>query len=349
MLTLCTLFDHNYLDKGLAMYESLEKVCDDFELYVLAMSDKCYEILTDLNYPHIKPIKLIDFEDEELLRVKPTRKVGEYCWTCSSSLIRYVLMTYKPEYCTYIDADMCFYSDPQVLIDEMKVKNASVLVVGHRFCKSERKLREWVSGKYCVEFNAFKNDKNGMKLVNIWRRQCLECCSAADDGVHWGDQKYLDNWCEDYSYCIETEHLGAGVAPWNFSQYKFIKKLPDDKIIVECRKKNWPLIFYHFENVQYIEKKIVRINLYPDNRRVDDELVDALYPSYLRLVDEKKNMLKKQFGLDVLILKHPGFEKKRRGLIKRIPNLVNPMKLRSFIRTKIRDLFFQNSKDIVHI
>ena len=310
MLTLCTLFDHNYLDKGLAMYESLEQVCDEFELYVLAMSDKCYEILSELNYPHIKPIKLVDFEDEELLRVKPTRKVGEYCWTCSSSLIRYVLMNYHPEYCTYIDADLYFYSNPQVLIDEMKQKKASVLVVGHRFNKTERTEREWRVGKYCVEFNTFKNDANGHKLVNIWRNQCLEHCSTDGDGIHWGDQKYLDSWCDVYSFCKETELMGAGVAPWNIAQYKYVNGTADNSLTVLCNKKKYSMIFYHFENIRYLDERKVDINVYTDFG-VDDKLINILYLHYLRIVDNQKKMLKEKFAVNVLIKSHPGINSKK--------------------------------------
>ena len=133
---LCTLFDHNYLDKGLVLYDSLMACCENFVLYVLAMSDRCYEILCDLKLSHIVPIRLSDFEDEDLLQIKPTRGVGEYCWTCSSSLILYVLRTYKPEYCTYVDADIYFYSDPRVVIDEMYNKGASVQIIGHRFASN---------------------------------------------------------------------------------------------------------------------------------------------------------------------------------------------------------------------
>ena len=43
--SLCTLFNFYYLDKGLALYESLERVCEDFVLYVLAMDDDCYAYL----------------------------------------------------------------------------------------------------------------------------------------------------------------------------------------------------------------------------------------------------------------------------------------------------------------
>ena len=92
---LCTLFDHNYLDKGLVLYDSLVACSEDSILYVLAMSDRCYEVLSDMQLPRIVPIRLSDFEDDELLRVKPTRGVGEYCWTCTSSLILYVLRECK--------------------------------------------------------------------------------------------------------------------------------------------------------------------------------------------------------------------------------------------------------------
>lgn len=348
MLTLCTLFDHNYLDKGLTMYESLEKVCDEFELYVLAMSDKCYEILTDLNYPHIKPIKLIDFEDEELLRVKQTRKVGEYCWTCSSSLIRYVLMTYKPEYCTYIDADMFFYSNPQVIIDEMKKKNASVQIVGHRFNKREKRQREWKVGKYCVEFNTFKNDKNGLELVNVWRNQCLKCCSAKEDGSCWGDQKYLDNWCDDYPYCIETEHLGAGIAPWNITQYKYVSGSSENSLFVKCQKNTYPVIFYHFENLEYITYSKIRINVY-FRWGVDDNLVNAIYPYYLQSVNKQKKMIKEKFGLDILIRQHPVLTKKKKEpILFKIIKYLSPRKINIFFETVLPLKLF-GKKDIIDI
>lgn len=348
MLTLCTLFDHNYLDKGLAMYESLERVCGEFELYVLAMSDKCYEILTELNYSHIKPIKLEDFEDEELQRVKPTRKAGEYCWTCSSSLIRYILINYKPEYCTYIDADLYFYSNPQIIINEMKEKNASVQIVGHRFNKTEKKQREWKVGKYCVEFNTFKNDKNGLELVNIWRNQCLNCCSAKNDGSCWGDQKYLDNWCDDYSYCIETQNLGAGVAPWNIAQYKYISGSPENKLMVKCKKNIYPMVFYHFENIEYITSKKIRINVY-FRWGIDDHLVKIIYPHYLQSVNKQKILIKEKFGIDVLIKHHPVLEqKKKENIIYKIIKYANPHKISNFFETVLPQKLF-GKKDIIDI
>lgn len=352
MITLCTLFNTNYLDKGLALYESLKNVSKDFILYVLAMDDKCYKILVDLNLPHLKPIKLVDFENEELLKVKSTRSIGEYCWTCSSNLIKYIITTYNPEYCTYIDADIYFYSDPYKIIEEMKSKNASVQVIGHRFNKYEAKELEYIVGKYCVEFNTFKNDTNGLKLLDKWCKQCLEYCKIDGDGIHWADQKYQDKWCEDYDYCIETEHLGAGIAPWNITQYKLIKS---EKNVFSIKIKNqlYPVIFYHFENIQYLNKNTIKINLYK-KWGIDDELVNQLYYPYLKKVDKHKDFIKSKYGLDILIKHHPGVEspKAKRGI-----NICKIFKLWKILTPKYFNKYFMNEfpsfiyrkKDIISI
>lgn len=329
MMTLCTLFNVNYLDKGLALYESLETVSKDFILYVLPMDDKCYEILSDLNYPHMELIRLKDFEDEELLRVKPTRSFGEYCWTCSSSLIRYVLNTFNPEYCTYIDADLFFYSDPYVIIEEMKQKNASVQVIGHRFNRWLKTENERTVGKYCVEFDTFMNDEKGRSLLEKWRNQCLEYCKIDGDGIHWGDQKYQDPWVDENDFCIETENLGAGVAPWNIAQYELVTVFP--QMILKRRGKHIPLVFYHFENINYFERNVIKLNV-NISWGVDRRLVDLLYRPYILCVDKYKTLLAERFGVSILIKSHPGVAPKKEKDIKCIfRNLLSMKKWKVFL------------------
>ena len=111
MLTFCTLFDSNYLDKGLVLYESLKNVMTDFKLYILAMDDKCCSILKEQQLKNVVVISLQEFEDEELLEIKKQRSRAEYCWTCTASFIDYVFETYNEEYCTYIDSDLYFYKN----------------------------------------------------------------------------------------------------------------------------------------------------------------------------------------------------------------------------------------------
>lgn len=327
-LTFCTLFNSNYLDKGLTMYESLENVSKDFTLYILAMDNQCYEVLIALNKQHLIPIKLADFENEELLAIKSQRSVAEYCWTCSSSLIEYILNVFQPDFCTYIDADLYFYSDPSIIIKEMYDNNASVQIIGHRFNKFEEAERVYTVGKYCVEFNTFKNDLKGRKLLHIWKKQCLNHCSLDGDGIHWGDQKYMDNWPSNYEYVYETQNKGAGVAPWNINQYKYIEKSPNNQFLIRFQEQIIPLVFYHFENIKYINKETININIY-HYWGIDQALVKQLYLPYLQHINRTKDMLYHNFNINTLIKIHPGNKEQIKVPIKKkLRNIIKILKSR---------------------
>ena len=320
-IALCTLFNSLYLDKGLVLYNSLKECSKDFELYVLCMDDKCHEVLTKENLPHIIPIKLEDFENEDLLRVKKERRLGEYFWTCSSWLISYVLTTYRLDYCTYVDADMYFYSDPAVLIEEMESKKATVLVVGHRFHPLLAKEKANKVGKYCVEFNTFKNEDRALRLLDKWKAQVLEHCSLDGDGVHWGDQKYLDDW-ENLDFVVETENMGAGVAPWNISQYK-LDSSNDNKIQLRTVSGRTDLIFYHFENIQYIDDHTINNNI-ECYRGIDQKLIMQLYPNYLSKIAIVKKYLKDFYGIDFMLKSHPGVgDAKKHSMMASAVNMVH--------------------------
>lgn len=303
MLTFCTLFDENYIDKGLVLYNSLKRVSNDFTLFILCMTDRCFHILSDLNLEYVHPVQLSDIENQKLLRVKPTRSVAEYCWTCGSLFTKYVIETFNPEYCSYIDADIAFYDDPKVIIDEMVRRNASVSIVGHRFNKDVAYEQEIKVGKYCVECNTFKNDNKGRKLLDIWANQCLKYCSADGDGIHWADQKYMDNWINDYSYTIELENLGAGVAPWNIKQYKLISS-DETSICLSCNDKECRLLFYHFQGLRYIDRYHANIGVMKQDN-LQPNLVYLLYDKYLSELNYYKNILRNEYGLDIFLKFHP--------------------------------------------
>ena len=91
----CTLFDSYYLTRGLVLYESLLKNCNDFHLYIFAFDSKTFEILKKKNLEYVTVIPLSEFEDEDLLQVKSTRTIAEYCWTSTASTIRYSIINYK--------------------------------------------------------------------------------------------------------------------------------------------------------------------------------------------------------------------------------------------------------------
>lgn len=302
--TLCTLYNSLYLDKGLVLYDSLKECAKDFELYVLCMDEKCYEVISDIGEESLKPIHLYEVENEEMLTAKGNRSTAEYCWTCSSRLIKYILETYQPESCTYIDADMYFYHDPQILVDEMIASDKSVMMVPHRFSpKLEHEAKR--VGIYCVEFNCFKNDEAALKVLNHWHHKCLECCKAVGDGIYWGDQKYMDEWTTLFPDAVHPcEHPGAGIAPWNVELYKDIDT-KDYSLLYKKTGTRVKTVFYHYQSVTYLSRREIRTGIEAYDEDIDYNLINNIYNHYLVKIEKKKQMMESKYGIDFLITLHP--------------------------------------------
>ena len=59
MLNFCTLFDVNYLARGIVLYNSLkDSVRGDFKLYILTLDNESLKILNKLNLEFLIPIRL---------------------------------------------------------------------------------------------------------------------------------------------------------------------------------------------------------------------------------------------------------------------------------------------------
>ena len=59
----CTYFDSYYIDKGIALYLSLERVYQDkFHLYVMAFDEDCLRKLDEIGFPQMTVELLADFE-----------------------------------------------------------------------------------------------------------------------------------------------------------------------------------------------------------------------------------------------------------------------------------------------
>lgn len=296
MMNFCTLFDSFYLDKGLALYRSLEKVTDDFTLYIFCFDKKSFEILNDLKLNHAVILENSVFENSILLEKKKERSKAEYCWTCTPVVIEYVLDNYSVENCTYLDSDLYFFSDPQILFDEIKENDANVVIVEHRFKDNNygRSLEER-NGKYCVEFNYFDQTVNSRSVLSWWRDKCLEWCFDQPEKDRMGDQKYLNNWKKDFKGVHELQNLGGGVAPWNLEQYSLVKSKDRARCILLSTKNGqvFPLVFYHFQNIRYLPRKLVNIKSQTNNKK----LKYSIYIPYLQEIEEIRNVLISKYGL----------------------------------------------------
>ncbi|MEM4655161.1 MAG: hypothetical protein QXL34_06720 [Thermosphaera sp.] len=275
MYNYCTLFDSNYLTRGLAMYESLRKHSRDHNLFILAFDDKCERILKQLNLEKVTLISLRDFEDEELQMIKIARSRKEYCWTCTPSLIKYCIEKYNLDMCTYLDADIYFYEDPQILLKEMG--NNIVMISPHRYTFFYDQSN--TSGIYCVQFVTFKNDKDGMTVLEWWRQACNSWCYSSYKGGKFGDQKYLDDWPIRFKGVHVMKHLGAGVAPWNIQQYE-LAKVNEKGIFLRWKrtKEEFPLIFYHYHNIKFMSNNMVDFGDYI----IPSSIRKVLYEGYIR-------------------------------------------------------------------
>jgi hypothetical protein len=265
----CTLFDRNYLFKGIAMLESLRRHCPQARIFVLCMDDVTHDILGRLSYPHVELIRLAEVEDDALLAVKPGRGVAEYCWTLTPCLCWHVFETRSEvEQLTYLDADLLIYSPVEPLFAE--IGQASIAIVEHRFIP---RLQSYaINGRFNVEWVSFRRDEQGMACLSRWREQCIEWCFNRLEDGRMGDQKYLDEWPAMYpSLCI-LQHPGAGVAPWNFASYE-IASGPAG-ITVD----GVPLVFYHFHQLQM--HRYGRFDYMANLYKVEKQPPAAIYAAY---------------------------------------------------------------------
>lgn len=240
----CTLFDVNYLPRGLVLYRSLERQCDDFRLRVFCMDERSKQILDRLGLARLTTIGLDELEahDPDLLAVKPTRTQVEYCWTATPAVCAYALET-EPELeaITYLDADLMFFHDPEPIWQEFG--EDSVLIVPHRYAPRWQGHEE-ASGIYNVEFMTFRRDERGLEALHWWRDRCLEWCYFRAEDGKMGDQKYLDDWPQRFDGVHVLQHPGAGLAPWNVENYELARRHGD--VLVDDRQ----LVFYHYHSLR---------------------------------------------------------------------------------------------------
>lgn len=283
-MNFCTLFDSYYLSRGIALYQSLKRQCDEFHLYIFAFDDISYDFLVRSKLPDVTVISLGEFEDEKLLIAKSTRSRGEYCWTCTPSTIKYVLDNYHVDNCTYLDADLYFFASPQILLDE--VGDNSILITEHRYTKEYDQTS--TSGKYCVQFVFFKNDERGRKALSWWRDACLEWCYDRHEDGKFGDQKYLDDWTTQFEGVCELQHLGGGVAPWNMQQYTFKKIKSKVYSIENSSKKSFEVVFFHFHALLFKSPYFFSFaRYYKKNGRTSYQLLFLPYISEIFQVRKK--------------------------------------------------------------
>jgi len=293
-LNFCIISGINYLAKAITMYESLLATGVEFDLYYVAFDKETLKSLNCLNYSYIIPISLSQIEDNELKAVKNKRKMSEYYFTLTPSIILYIIRTFHLNQCIYLDADLYFFHSPQILLDEIESK--SVLITKHH--PSMDVVHK--EGKYCVQFLPFKNDKTGIEILEWWRARCIEWCYLISEDGKWADQGYLNDWPERFEHVHVLKHYGA-VGPWNMALTRNFYEIIEDEGkpygVVSGTNEKFPVVFFHFQGLRVQHNNKVNMA----SIEVPDCFKKEIYKPYLANLFEVNTRLNKILpGIDAL-------------------------------------------------
>lgn len=246
-----TLFDKNYLSRGLVLLESLSLYLQDFKLFVLCLDNDVFDYFIQNKLENVILITLNDLEKDnvKLQQAKSERSLVEYYFTLSPCLPLYVLKKNPgiPFICT-LDSDISFYSSPESIFKVLDTK--SIIITPHKYAKKFNKSSREKSGRYNVSFQTFKNNSVGLECLQDWETKCIAWCHDYFDEANqrFADQKYLDDWITDYPGQVHVlEDAATGLAVWNIDNYTF--SLNNNKVYVNGDQQ---LIFYHFHHFKLI-------------------------------------------------------------------------------------------------
>lgn len=277
MRNYCTLFDSKYAAFGLSLYRSLKRHEPSFQLFILCLDNKIYEVLSSLKLEHVVLIHQNSVFPKVVDAAREYMTPAQICWLSQPLLCRYVLDSYSVEHVVYMDSDCYFMNPPEPLWTE--ISNAGTVAatrVPHRFPPSLEYLAK-VSGEFCVQFNYFDKSEGAKKVLEQWTVDCLKYNKDAPD-IYPG-QISLDSWSSVSSDTYAIKDIWAGVAVWNLLNINWGK--------IEVN----PVIFYHFHGLYFLENGKCELGGFKTPKPV----VRMIYKPYLKELFEVRDFLTEKF------------------------------------------------------
>ena len=235
-----TLFDKNFLPMGMALHSSLMKHSPSFHLWVLCMDEVVENQLQQLALENVTLLPLTEVETQELLDIKPSRSTAEYCWTLTPFTPQFVFNRDPAiQRVTYIDADLFFFDDPNILLDEFIESGKHVLITDHNYAPEYDQSSKF--GRFCVQFMTFRHTPEGRKVMNWWQGRCIEWCFSYREEGKFGDQMYLDSWPTQFESEVHVlTQQDRTLAPWNVAH------------ILEEKRSPLKPVFFHFHGFRVV-------------------------------------------------------------------------------------------------
>ena len=263
MYTLVTLSDKNYLDRGIALYESIKKFPIDFRLFYLSLDGETYDVLNQVGDPRLIPLFIDEeFKDNKdfatLVANNTSVPIGlsdeyyeknnlfpgysDFHFALGSFFTQHIMEKEESDEILYVDSDILFYCNPELIFNAVVGK--SIGIIKHRHNEVG-----CIAGGYNVGIVYFRNNTTGRSCLDWWRGVVM------NKGNPWfaeyggcGDQKYLELFESMFGDVkILDEDIGHA-APWNFSLYRYF----EDETIIEWDGVMQSLVFIHFSHFNYI-------------------------------------------------------------------------------------------------
>lgn len=249
MKNLCTVSDINYSIKGLTLFESLCEHSENFILHYLCIDEESYDFLKKYENEKLSIYNVGDLINSDInLKNLRDSEYKYFCWSLASYFSNYLLKK-NIDSITYIDSDIFFHQNIQIIFDE--ISNKDVGIFRHRQFKLNSYRPE---GLYNVGVVFFKNSETGLKVSNWWKDAVLY--KKYPRLSTCGDQKYLDefpNLCYSNEIFVDG-NIGHG-APWQWQLYNFDNYEKDGTIIWNEKKQK--LIFSHFSQFEFTENEYI--------------------------------------------------------------------------------------------
>jgi hypothetical protein len=288
-----TIFDRLFLPQGLALLLSMQRHISDFTLWVICMDEKTRDVLDAYNVPNLKLLEIEKLETDELVKIKEERSRGEYCWTLTAHVPKFVFAS-DPEIqrVTYIDSDLWFLADPTPVFKELEDVEKAVLITEHNYAPEYAYLNKF--GKFCVQFMVFNRDTSE-DVRKWWEDRCMEWCYGRLEDGKFGDQKYLDEFENLFPNDVHVlQNKNLALAPWNATMLDHSQS-----------------VFFHFHGVRLLDQNRIHLGRY----ELPSNLCHSIFRPYYEDLNHALRFMVQQ---SVIPLKQVSMISVFRGLIKRI-------------------------------
>ncbi len=243
-LAFTVITDKRFLPLTCALWSSLRAVNSRHQLFIFCMDRVSYQTFEDLGLEGVTPVPYSSFATTSLMEAQTRMRISELCWSAKPLSIQYVLQ-HAPEFdwVAYLDADMCFFSDPSEIFSQQE-SDVSGLLTPHAFSDFFKPLEKKV-GHHNAGFVAFRQHPDAQEALTLWFKACLARPSLEMRHGETFDQKILGQLQNKFPSIIDINHRGFNAAPWNIQGH--LVTLQDDDIRIGADL----LVLYHYQGMRF--------------------------------------------------------------------------------------------------